>query len=89
MDWASLVKGLSEAGGWAVAVGTWVAIGVGLVRKWWVPGWIHEERIAELKAVNSALQKTLDDTLKDLADDVRWNFRERRDAGRLGRGRDA
>lgn len=40
---------LSQAGGWAVAVATWLAIGIGLVRRWWAPFWVVEELRALLK----------------------------------------
>lgn len=50
---------ISDAGGWAVFAFSVFAIGIGLVRGWWVPGWIYqserEQRVkAEIQAERNA-----------------------------------
>lgn len=48
--------------GWATLfLGTVVIIAVGMLRQWWVPGWIYREReraTTELRAENAELVKT-------------------------------
>lgn len=49
-DLPAFSSSLIEAGGWAVVVLIVTAILVGLWKKWWVPGFWHDEKDAALKA---------------------------------------
>jgi hypothetical protein len=45
------LKALADAGGWTVALTTWVFIAIGLWKRWWVPGWLwFQERTERLKS---------------------------------------
>ena len=59
-----LGKALSDLGGFALFILTVLAIAIGLLKQWWVPGWVYrqerESRItAEIQAVRNgeALEK--------------------------------
>jgi hypothetical protein len=51
---------LANAGGWTVVVAMILAIGVGVVRGWWVPGWIYRKSERRLDKVEAALDKLTD-----------------------------
>lgn len=40
---------LAAAGPWAVVVALGLGVVVGVIRKWWVPGWIYDEERAARK----------------------------------------
>jgi uncharacterized membrane protein YciS (DUF1049 family) len=46
MDWAAIAAALVNAGGWAVVVVMGIAIGIGIVRQWWVPGGVYLREVA-------------------------------------------
>lgn len=44
---------LVDAGGWAVVIAMLSAMGAGVIKRWWVPGWIYrrsEDRNERLEA---------------------------------------
>lgn len=72
-EWVGLGQALSEAGGWACFLLLVALIGIGLWRRWWVPGFWHTELEAEVKQ----LRKTVLDMTAQLARERR---RRRTDA---------
>lgn len=70
-DWVTLGADLASAGGWAVVVTIIAALGVGFVRKWFVPGWIFEREVKrgdDQAATIAAFTKSID----AMADEVKW-----------------
>lgn len=63
----NLAKSIADAGGWAAFVALVMAIGMGVVRKWWVPGWLFDREIKAseaLRETNAALTKALNDEIR-------------------------
>lgn len=50
------IKALVEGGGWAVVVAMILAAGVGVLREWWVPGWIYRRSEARADRNEAALR---------------------------------
>jgi hypothetical protein len=44
----AVIDQLTRAGGWTLFVALVTLIGVGLLRKWWVPGWLYVALEAKL-----------------------------------------
>jgi len=53
-------QALADAGGWTVVVAMIVAIGVGVVRGWWVPGWIYRKSERRVEKIEAALDRLTD-----------------------------
>jgi hypothetical protein len=53
--WVALGQTISEAGGWAAFLGLVCLIGVGLWRRWWVPGFLFVELEAEVKLLRKSI----------------------------------
>lgn len=77
---------LVRAGGWTLFVFTIVVIGIGVLRQWWVPGWIYTRSEARNDRLEAALEK-LTDSVDAVADDIAWNVRDRHEAAPPRRGR--
>lgn len=76
LDWVAIGADLANAGGWAAFVALVLAVGMGAVRKWWVPGWIHAEerkRSDDKDATIAAFSRSID----ALTDEIRWRDRVR------------
>lgn len=54
------IDALVRAGGWTLFVTTIIAIGIGVLRRWWVPGWIYMRSERRLERVEAALDKLTD-----------------------------
>lgn len=48
---------LSDLGGFGLFLLTVVAVAAGLLRKWWVPGWLFAERTAERDALQAEVKQ--------------------------------
>lgn len=46
---------LADAGGWAVVVGIMIALGIGFVREWIVPGAVHRREVHRADVATQAL----------------------------------
>jgi len=46
MDLIAIGKAIADLGGWAAFLTVIVAIGVALLRRWWVPGWVFDREVA-------------------------------------------
>jgi hypothetical protein len=58
MDWWVVVgKTIEDAGGWAAFLGLLSLIGLGLWRKWWVPGFLYVELEAEVKDLKKVVSR--------------------------------
>lgn len=58
MDWwVVLGKAIEDAGGWAAFLGLVSLIGLGLWRKWWVPGFLYTELEAEVKDLKKVVSR--------------------------------
>lgn len=80
------IDALVRAGGWTLFVMAVALIGVGVLRKWWVPGWMYHDERARSDRIETALER-LSTTVESMADDIAWNVADRRTVRR--RGRDA
>ena len=80
-------KTLVDLGFAVVFVTMVIAIGVGAIRGWWVPGWIYRRSESRSDRTDAALAK-LTESIDGLADDIAWNGRDRHDVRRPAR-RDA
>lgn len=57
-----LGRQLADVGGMALFLLLLVAVGIGLLRQWWVPGWLYRAVVAELidaRAENKELRQTV------------------------------
>ncbi len=67
---------LANAGGWTVTVFIIAIAGIGIYRRWIVPGWIYEQERADREKAevqaqrNSELLERLTDAFEELADDA-------------------
>lgn len=52
-EWLGIGQALSDAGGWAAFLTLVVLIGIGLWRRWWVPGFWHSELEVEVKELRA------------------------------------
>lgn len=78
LDWA---KRLVEAGALTILVLLVVAIFVGLWRRWWVPGFWYDEKVAALKDAVTALAEVTAANVELRIENARLraeNARERR-----------
>ena len=55
MDWLAFGTAIDRAGGWAAFLGLIALIGIGLWRRWWVPGFWFTEVNDEVKALRKAV----------------------------------
>lgn len=78
------VKTLVDFGFAVVFVAMVLAIGIGAIRGWWVPGWIYRKAEARGDRLEASLAK-LTDSVDGLRDDLAWNDRDRHDMARRGR----
>jgi len=69
MDPTSIAAALSDAGGWAAFVALVIAAGLGVVRGWWVPGFVYRREVTRADTMTSQLERNTD-ALKDLAADL-------------------
>ena len=86
MDWTAIGTSLANAGGWAVVVTIGVAVSVAFVRGWIGPGFAYQREVTRADAATAAVTNVTE-ALRELAQEVRWNVRdriaaERRDAHR-------
>lgn len=64
---SALLAAIASAGPWVLLVALLILIGVGLLRKWWVPGWLYEDVEFRLKealsqaVTSAAMTKELTD----------------------------
>jgi hypothetical protein len=65
-----LARGLADAGGWAVVVAMRTAIGVGSVRKWWVPGFVYDREAERADEATTQAQRNTDQ-IRDLVEFLR------------------
>ena len=54
-DPVATAQALADVGGWAAFLASWIVIGVGLYRKWWVLGIFYAPLEAEVKALREAV----------------------------------
>ena len=54
-SWLALGQAITDAGGWAAFFGLVSLIGIGLWRRWWVPGFWHSELEAEVKQLRKTV----------------------------------
>ena len=52
-----IATGLADAGGWAVVVAMMTAIGLGSVRKWWVPGFVYDREAKRADEATTQLER--------------------------------
>jgi hypothetical protein len=50
---------LANAGGWAVVVAILLAIGLGVVREWWIPGGVYRREVKRADEAEARLAKVL------------------------------
>jgi hypothetical protein len=55
--WLSIGQAIEKAGGWAAFLGLVSIVGVGLWRRWWVPGFLYVEKEAEVKELQRAVAR--------------------------------
>lgn len=54
-SWLEAGQSIVDAGGWAAFFGLLLLIGIGLWRRWWVPGFWFTELEAEVKALRKSV----------------------------------
>ena len=69
-----LTSAIADLGGFALFIGCILIGGIGLYRKWWVPGWLYERevearKVAETQALRNA--ETLEKLARAVARDPR------------------
>jgi hypothetical protein len=69
-----LARGLADAGGWAVVVAMIAAIGTGIVRGWWVPGFVYEREAKRADEATTQAQRNTDQ-IRDLVEFLRHPVR--------------
>ena len=65
-----IARGLADAGGWAVVVAMITAIGTGIVRGWWVPGFVYEREAKRADEATTQAQRNTE-SIRDLTDVLR------------------
>ena len=65
-----IALGLADAGGWAVVVAMITAIGTGIVRGWWVPGFVYDREVKRADEATTQAQRNTE-SIRDLTDVLR------------------
>lgn len=66
---------LAQAGGWAVVVAMITAIGVGVVKRWWIPGWIYTVALKRAEKAEAVADRAV-----ALAEEATANMKKALDA---------
>jgi hypothetical protein len=60
VDWIAIGRAISDAGGWAAFLALIVLLGVGLMRRWWVPGWLFDRLEARAEKSDTQAERNAD-----------------------------
>ena len=72
MDWAAV---LANAGGWTVVVAMIGLIGIGVVKRWWVPGFVYQREVERGDRATTTLE-AIAPLIKEFTDVLRSRKRE-------------
>lgn len=57
VNFIALGRAAADLGGFALFLVLLIVIGVGLWRRWWVPGWLYLEKASDVKDLTKAVER--------------------------------